>query len=274
MAKTNYDYTIWGCIILFGPLVCIIFDINFLVLIGVVILLYIINYLLKSAKKKKTDKKVRNSLEISLIEWNTANSYKKDKYRRDFELKTQRLKREDLTRKAFGIKKETWNSYSREKKYEFEKPHREELQILKQAFFTKFYNGRAISSSEHKRINNRVEIAVSQASKELYKLSTQDRIERIEDYKQIIEGNLKHWDKIKQEKVEKVKNKHINYEKFGNNLLKYVAIGLITLTIVTCSSRKRIGARCKDGSYSSSTSIGTCSHHNGVSSWKYKYWWE
>lgn len=35
-------------------------------------------------------------------------------------------------------------------------------------------------------------------------------------------------------------------------------------------SSYRVGARCKDGTSSSATGRGACSHHGGVSSWKYK----
>ncbi|MCG8806475.1 DUF3761 domain-containing protein [Tenacibaculum finnmarkense] len=61
---------------------------------------------------------------------------------------------------------------------------------------------------------------------------------------------------------------------FGSKILKYALIGLVLFTFITCSSRKRIGAKCRDGSTSYSTNVGTCSHHNGVSSWKYEYWWD
>lgn len=54
----------------------------------------------------------------------------------------------------------------------------------------------------------------------------------------------------------------------------YLFVLILCFTVFTCSSRKRIGAKCKDGSDSYSTSCGTCSHHNGVQNWKYKYWWD
>lgn len=58
------------------------------------------------------------------------------------------------------------------------------------------------------------------------------------------------------------------------SIIKYILVIFILFTIVTCGSRKRIGAKCKDGASSFSTNSGTCSHHNGVRSWKYKYWWD
>lgn len=54
----------------------------------------------------------------------------------------------------------------------------------------------------------------------------------------------------------------------------FILIALILLSLYTCGSRKRIGATCRDGTSSYSTSCGTCSHHDGVRSWKYEYWWE
>ncbi len=35
------------------------------------------------------------------------------------------------------------------------------------------------------------------------------------------------------------------------------------------SSRHRVGALCNDGTSSSATGSGACSHHGGVSCWKY-----
>lgn len=34
--------------------------------------------------------------------------------------------------------------------------------------------------------------------------------------------------------------------------------------------RVRIGARCNDGTYSSATGQGACSHHGGVKEWLYE----
>lgn len=53
-----------------------------------------------------------------------------------------------------------------------------------------------------------------------------------------------------------------------------ILLAIVLLSIYTCSSRKRIGATCRDGSSSYSTGSGTCSHHNGVRNWKYEYWWD
>ena len=61
---------------------------------------------------------------------------------------------------------------------------------------------------------------------------------------------------------------------FGSKFMIFVILILISLTVYTCASRERIGAECWDGSSSYSTGCGTCSHHNGVMYWKYKYWWD
>ncbi len=65
-------------------------------------------------------------------------------------------------------------------------------------------------------------------------------------------------------------NEKENKSNFGCLIL----IAVVLLLLYTCGSRKRIGATCRDGSSSYSTSSGTCSHHNGVRNWKYEYWWE
>lgn len=69
-------------------------------------------------------------------------------------------------------------------------------------------------------------------------------------------------------------NGHKKSSDFSFKVIKYTFIVLFILTFFTCASRKRVGAICRDGTSSSSYGSGTCSHHNGVSSWKYEYWWE
>lgn len=64
-------------------------------------------------------------------------------------------------------------------------------------------------------------------------------------------------------------------EKSKNSSLFRISILLIIVfTIFTFGSRKRIGAVCRDGTYSYSVGSGTCSHHNGVREWRYEYWWD
>ncbi|MDT8411897.1 MAG: hypothetical protein RQ875_05510 [Vicingaceae bacterium] len=55
-------------------------------------------------------------------------------------------------------------------------------------------------------------------------------------------------------------------------LMKKVIIGLLILSfisIVGCKG-KRTGAVCNDGSKSTATSSGACSHHGGVDYWTYE----
>ncbi len=65
-----------------------------------------------------------------------------------------------------------------------------------------------------------------------------------------------------------------NENNFSFKFLKYASILLIFFMLFTCGSRKRVGAICNDGTSSYSTGSGTCSHHNGVRSWRYEYWWD
>ncbi len=62
-----------------------------------------------------------------------------------------------------------------------------------------------------------------------------------------------------------------NTKKSVTNIIIWI---FIIFCFVTCASRHRVGAICNDGSTSSSTGSGTCSHHDGVSRWKYEYWWD
>jgi len=58
------------------------------------------------------------------------------------------------------------------------------------------------------------------------------------------------------------------------SISKSILILFVIMSLITCASRKRIGAKCYDGTNSYSTSSGTCSHHGGVKNWKYEYWWD
>ena len=44
-------------------------------------------------------------------------------------------------------------------------------------------------------------------------------------------------------------------------------IVILTSCLIACSKGKRIGARCNDGTRSSATGSGACSHHGGVDYW-------
>ena len=63
-----------------------------------------------------------------------------------------------------------------------------------------------------------------------------------------------------------------------NTSIKYSAIIIFIIyillgNIVSCASRKLIGAECCDETVSNSTSSGTCSWHGGVRKWRYEYWY-
>ena len=56
-------------------------------------------------------------------------------------------------------------------------------------------------------------------------------------------------------------------------LIMIVVLYFILGNIVTCVSKKRIGAECCDETLSSATGSGACSHHGGVRQWRYEYWY-
>lgn len=57
--------------------------------------------------------------------------------------------------------------------------------------------------------------------------------------------------------------------------LSVVSIALsIIISAYTNISKEKVGATCEDGWKSDSTGSGTCSHHGGVETWKYKYWFD
>ena len=53
---------------------------------------------------------------------------------------------------------------------------------------------------------------------------------------------------------------------------------LVVAALLVCAytnmTAKKIGAKCEDGWDSYSTGSGTCSHHGGVETWRYKYWFD
>jgi hypothetical protein len=59
-------------------------------------------------------------------------------------------------------------------------------------------------------------------------------------------------------------------------LMLTIPIFVIYLTIgglLTWATSTRIGAECYDGTFSSATGSGACSHHEGVRHWKKEYWY-
>jgi hypothetical protein len=52
--------------------------------------------------------------------------------------------------------------------------------------------------------------------------------------------------------------------------LALVVLGMVTLGASSAQApRHRIGAVCNDGTQSTATGSGACSHHQGVKCWKY-----
>lgn len=53
---------------------------------------------------------------------------------------------------------------------------------------------------------------------------------------------------------------------------------LVVAALLVCAytnmTAKKNGAKCEDGWDSYSTGSGTCSHHGGVETWRYKYWFD
>lgn len=52
-------------------------------------------------------------------------------------------------------------------------------------------------------------------------------------------------------------------------LFTFVLVGLMAFGGKQDTTRHRIGALCNDGTMSSATGSGACSHHGGVSCWEY-----
>lgn len=53
-----------------------------------------------------------------------------------------------------------------------------------------------------------------------------------------------------------------------------LVFGSLLICSYTYTSRERIGATCEDGWQSYSIGSGTCSHHGGVETWEYRYWFD
>ena len=47
----------------------------------------------------------------------------------------------------------------------------------------------------------------------------------------------------------------------------FILITISLITLSACDKGERIGAKCNDGSNSSATGRGACSHHGGVDYW-------
>ena len=180
------------------------------------------------------------------------------------------------TRIGLNISENKWNSFSMEEKnrlcYFYS--------TQKRAIWYKFINENprhniAYDSTRYYNI-------ISEANKSLEwkDISEETRISLINKYEQI------QYEKEKKKKEnEKIKNDFIKQRNLLENVenkevdstftfFKYASIVLIFFMLFTCGTRKKIGATCSDGTTSNSIGSGTCSHHDGVSSWKYSYWWD
>ncbi len=61
---------------------------------------------------------------------------------------------------------------------------------------------------------------------------------------------------------------------FGQYIQVIIFVIIVFGGCVTYGTRQRTGCNCRDGTESSATGQGACSHHDGVSYWHYKYWWD
>jgi hypothetical protein len=82
---------------------------------------------------------------------------------------------------------------------------------------------------------------------------------------------------IEQERTEK--NEQINKIIIEKQESKFKILLILFFTLMiggcyTCGTKEKIGAKCMDGTSSSATGTGACSHHGGVRYWKYEYWWD
>ena len=187
------------------------------------------------------------------------------------------------TRIGLSISKNKWNSYSIEKKDKLKSLYSRQKWVIWQNLLHKNPN-KYISRESVQYFNF---LSETNRSTEWRNLSIEARIELIEKYEQIQSKRRKEAKEKEAKLLEKNKKEAVLAEQkrfakpsksttndIGYKFLKYAGIGLIFLMVITCGSRKKIGANCRDGTSSSSTGSGTCSHHNGVSSWKYEYWWD
>ena len=212
---------------------------------------------------------------LSLIITNDQRQkYNSRKYEKNY--KKEKKQAYEEARIGLNISENKWNRFSVQEK--------NSLQYLystqKRAIWYKFINensGHNIAYNSARYYN-----IISEANKSLEwkDISEETRILLITKYEQIQyekEKKKKENEKIKTDLIkqrnllENVENKEID---FTFTFFKYASIVLICFMLFTCGTRKKIGATCSDGTTSNSTGSGTCSHHNGVSRWKYSYWWD
>ncbi|QLE01986.1 hypothetical protein HX109_10635 [Galbibacter sp. BG1] len=182
------------------------------------------------------------------------------------------------TRVGLNISKRDWNKFSIERKNSLNSLYSNQKKVIWNNFSHKNPNSNiTYKSSQYFNV-----ISKANNSLEWQNISEKERVSLIEKYDRL---------QYKRQKVarlkEEIKRKPIFEEQkelnkiteskeidFTFKFLKYASIALIFFIVFTCGSRKKIGAKCRDGTSSYSTGSGTCSHHNGVKSWKYEYWWD
>lgn len=203
-----------------------------------------------------------------------------------YETKLKQRLREKIykeTRIGLNISKNDWNSYLIEKKDKLESLYSRQKWVIYQDLLHKNPN-RHIPLESVQYFNL---ISETNRSSEWRNLSVETRISLIEKYEQLQSKRRKEAKEEEEKLKEKKKRGSVLEEQkrllkvsestdndFSFKFLKYAGIVLIFLILITFGSRKKIGAKCSDGTSSYSTGSGTCSNHNGVSSWKYKYWWD
>ena len=62
--------------------------------------------------------------------------------------------------------------------------------------------------------------------------------------------------------------------KSSSKFLGFFILIIFVSVLFTCASRHRVGCHCYDGTESSATGSGACSHHGGVMYWKHEYWFD
>ena len=197
----------------------------------------------------------------------------------------QRSKEKDYSeaRGGLNISKRDWNKYSIERKNRLNSLYSDQKRVI----WYNFSHKNPDSNIAYKSIQYFNVISETNNSFEWLNISEEERVSLIEkydrlEYKRQKEANEKEARLKEEKKREPVVEEQIKFIKISDStendftlkFLKYAGIALIFFIVITFGSRKKIGANCRDGTSSYSTGSGTCSHHNGVRSWKYEYWWE
>lgn len=101
-----------------------------------------------------------------------------------------------------------------------------------------------------------VYVSVSSLNLRSSSSTSSEVLSRLIKYDNLIVSDTLNGDWLKVEKGQYSGYVHKNFVKSGTAKVSTITGG-------------RIGAICKDGTYSSATGRGACSHHGGVSTWRY-----